>query len=126
MRRPRTKGYVMILALLILSLAGMAVIILNLGTISILYESNRAYYEACSRNLAASGYAWAQRAAGIKGEDWPEGVTGIDVDSMKIPQGGMSVRAVEPNEPGLIVEIDTLCGPGTMTLRRHYTYRIKD
>ena len=126
MRPCRSKGFIMILAILILSLAGMTVILVNLGTISIFYESKRAYYEACSRNLTASGYAWAQQAAGVQGEDLPEDVISIDVDSMKIPQGGLSVGVVDPNKPGLTIEITTICGQGTMMLRRSDTYQIKD
>ncbi|MCP4709463.1 MAG: hypothetical protein GY869_12620 [Planctomycetes bacterium] len=126
MKRCRSKGYVMMLAILILSLAGMAVIIVNMGTISILYESRRAYFEACSRNLAASGRAWACEAAGIEGKDLPAGVTEINVDSMKIPQGSLSVEVIAPNEPGLAIEISTVCGRGDTTLRRRHTYQVKD
>jgi len=126
MRRCRSKGYIMIFVILIMSLMGMAIIILNMSVISILQESRRVYIEACSRNLAASGYAWAQQTASVQGEDFPEGMIDIDVDSMKIPQGGLSVLVVEPNEPGLTVEISTLCGQGAMIQRRGYTYQIKD
>ena len=126
MRRCRSKGYILILAILIVSLAGMTVIILNLSVMSILYESKRAYYEACSRNLAASGYAWARQAAEVQSEDFPEGLIRIDIDSMKIPQGSLSVEDVESDESGLTIEITTVCGQGTMMLRRSHTYQIKD
>ena len=63
MKHTKPIGYVMILTLVMITLAGMALIILNMGAKILLSESKLAYLEACDRNLAASGYAWANYMA---------------------------------------------------------------
>jgi hypothetical protein len=124
MRRFQKKGYIMILALLMMTLTGMAIIILNLGIKSILYESNRVYFEACSRNLNTSGYAWAQQAAVLQSADLSTEITNFDIEAMNIPRGSLSVQVVDPNAPGIIIEITTTCGQGTMMLRRSQSYLV--
>ena len=61
MKNSRRKGVALILAIIAMAIIGLEMHVLSSGSSTMLFQSDRAYLEACKRNLITSGLAWAKR-----------------------------------------------------------------
>ncbi|KPK76105.1 MAG: hypothetical protein AMJ79_08280 [Phycisphaerae bacterium SM23_30] len=124
-RHVRRKGFVTILALMLITLVGGAMLILSHGANTLAFETNRAYYQACERNLAASGFAWAGYQNVHKKTELPTQPIELDVELLQIPQGSLTVSFAHLDTDDPSVEVKTTCGRETNLLKRLREYSLK-
>jgi hypothetical protein len=91
MKRKKNNGFV--LMFVITTLVLMVAMIAVLGNMSraFVLETNTTYLEACSRNLSASGLAWAKYAIKNKNPTLSDGRIPLDVNDMKMPHATLSL-----------------------------------
>jgi hypothetical protein len=118
MTRPRATGFVLVLVIAVIALTGTALLVLTIATNTMIFESRRMYLDACSRNLSASGLAWAGRNVPqidpkrlAKGKKLP-------TDAMEIPGGELKVATGKTDGKRVEVRISTVCSSGRHTVRR--------
>jgi hypothetical protein len=61
MKKPRKKGFALVLVITAMAVIGLEMYVLTGGSNTMLFQSDTAYLEACKRNLITSGLAWAKR-----------------------------------------------------------------
>lgn len=120
----KKTGSVLMMALLALALVSVALVVLSSASNTLLFESKQAYLHACNRNLAASGAAWARRAAAQTPADRFGQARKLSVDGLEIPGGGLTVSLGKPAENRIEVQITTVCRPGGRAVRRELTCTI--
>ena len=122
MKRARRNGFTILLALMCLSLVGAAVVILAATSRDLLFESDRAYVEAYSRNLTASALTWAD-VNRKKIEDMSEGKElRLDVEGLDIPDASLRLAPLQVTDEGVKVGIAIECRRNKTDLKRSNTY----
>ena len=125
MKYARPKGFVVIMTLSLVTLLGGALLIMTLSSKTLAFDANWAYYQACERNLAASGFAWADYQVLHLDKVLTVEPLNLDIESMQIPQGGLTISLADPNIAELTVEVKTTCGRESMLLHRVHKYSLK-
>ena len=122
----RNTGFAVVLALLAVTVVGASLVLLTGTSRALLFGSKQMYLDACNRNLAASGLAWArQNAPGTTGQ--PAAPTRkLPVDALDIPGGELTVAVDRPQGEPSKVTITTACRPGRVTIRREMVCAISD
>jgi hypothetical protein len=77
----------------ITTLVLMGAMLAVLGSMSqkFVFETNQAYLDMCSRNLSASGLAWAKHTMKNKSLTFSDGRISLDVNDMKMPHATLSL-----------------------------------
>ena len=119
----RQNGFVLILVIMAVAAIGAEMFILTDIAKTMLFESNTAYLEACSRNLAASGLAWAERNSKNETKEIVDKTIKLDVTNMDIRGAALSVIIGTPRDKEVEVQINTFCNRGRRTLSRSGKYR---
>jgi hypothetical protein len=91
MNRKKHNGFVLIFVITTLVLMGAMIALLGSMSQKFVFETNQAYLEACSRNLSASGLAWAKYALKNKNQSLSIGRIPLDVNDMKMPHATLSL-----------------------------------
>ena len=117
----KKTGSMLVMALVAIALVSAALIVLSGASKTLLFESSQAYLHACNRNLAASGAAWARRAAARTAADRFGQARKLSVDGLEIPGGGLTVSLGKPDGNRIEVQITTVCRPGRRAVRRELT-----
>lgn len=125
MKHPRQNGFVLILVVVAIALIGAEMIVLTGSANMILFQSDTAYLQACERNLATSGLAWAKRNIKGEGKETFDRPVELDVSSMSIHGATLSVNIVTPKDEEAEVQINTSCSHERRTLRHSDKYRIR-
>lgn len=116
MKPGRQKAFAIVMVIAIMTMVSTAVLILADVSGSLLLDSNRAYVEASSRNLSASGLAWLRHnRTRISDQDLAKGVD-LDVTGFQ----GSQLR-VEMTDAGQC-RITTACRSGSMTSKGVNTF----
>ncbi|HUW20390.1 MAG TPA: hypothetical protein VMW16_13920 [Sedimentisphaerales bacterium] len=124
MKKPRQKGFVLILVVTAIGLAGMEMFVLTGMSNAMLFESDAAYLRACERNLTASGLAWAKLNIKSQNKEAFGKTKELDVAEMNIQGGGLSITIGAPSDREAEVEISTVCTRARQTFRHSGKYRI--
>lgn len=111
MNAAKRQGYTILLVLAVLSLVGAALLVLADTSDSLALDGNRAYTDACKRNLTASGLAWLARHGSRRPKD--DLAKGIDLDVKNLRQGRLRVAVTADGQS----RITTECRSGRMVLK---------
>ncbi len=82
MKKPRQKGFVLILVITAMAIIGLEMYVLAGGANTMLFQSDMAYLKACERNLVTSGLAWAKQNIRNKSRETFEKTVELDVGKM--------------------------------------------
>ncbi len=82
MKKPRQKGFVLILVITAMAIIGLEMYVLAGGANTMLFQSDTAYLKACERNLITSGLAWAKQNIRNNSRETFEKTVELDVSKM--------------------------------------------
>jgi hypothetical protein len=124
-RGRRRGGFVLILVVTAIAVMGTMMFALTGLSNTMLFESDTAYLEACERDLAASGLAWAKWDIRSRRREVSEAAIELDVADMGIDGASLSVTVGVPMGQGAEVQVKSQCSCRRRILRRSEKYRIK-
>ena len=125
MKKTRQKGAALVLAITAMAIIGLEMHVLSSGANTMLFQSNRAYLEACKRNLITSGMAWAkQNIKNNKTENFEKNVE-LDIGSLNIKDSSLIVTISIPTDEEPQAQINVSCSRSRQTLKSNEKYKIK-
>ncbi len=139
MKKPRQKGFVLILVITAMAIIGLEMYVLTGGANTMLFQSDTAYLKACERNLVTSGLAWAKQNIRNKSRETFEKTVELDVSKMpsnagfrlKPAVGGIrgstlivTIRGLPTGEEPQ-AQINTRVSRGRRTFRGDGKYKIR-
>ena len=139
MKKPRQKGFVLILVITAMAIIGLEMYVLTGGANTMLFQSDTAYLKACERNLVTSGLAWAKQNIRNNSRETFEKTVELDVSKMpsnagfrlKPAVGGIrgstlivTIRGLPTGEEPQ-AQINTRVSRGRRTFRGDGKYKIR-
>jgi len=125
MKKIRQKGAALVLAITAMAIIGLEMHVLASGANTMLFQSDRAYLEACKRNLITSGLAWAkQNIKNNKTENFEKSVE-LDVGSLNMKDSSLIVTISTPTGEEPQAQINVSCSRSRQTLKSDEKYKIK-
>ena len=124
MSKIRQNGFVLILVIMVMAVIGLVMFVLAGIANTMQFQSHTAYLQACERNLAASGLAWAKQNARNMSGETSDKMVQLDVTEMDIRGSALEVMIDAPAGRQRKVRIKTSCSRGRQTLRGDATYMI--
>ena len=125
MKKRRQNGFVLILVIIAIAVIGTQMFVLTGIANTMLFESNTAYLQACERNLAASGLAWAERNIKNQSRETFNKTIELDVTNMDIRNPALTVNIGTTKDKKAEVQINTSCTRRKRTIRHDDKYRIE-
>jgi len=125
MKKPRQKGFVLILVITAMAIIGLEMHVLTSGANTMLFQSDTAYLEACKRNLITSGLAWAKQNIRNKSRETFEKTVELDVGKMNIRGSTLIVTISIPTGEEPQAQINASCSRGRRTFRGDGKYKIR-
>ncbi len=125
MKKPRQKGFVLILVITAMAIIGLEMYVLTGGANTMLFQSDTAYLQACERNLVASGLAWAKQQIKSQSKENLDRTIRLDVTETDIRGSTLAVFIRIPTDQEPEVQINTSCSRARRTLRHDNKYRIE-
>jgi len=125
MKKTRQKGFALVLVITALAIIGLEMHVLSSGANTMLYQSNRAYLEACKRNLITSGQAWAKRNIRNNSIDTFEKTVVLDIDKLNIKDSSLTVTISVPTNKEPQAQINVSCSRSRQTFKSDMIYQIK-
>ena len=117
MKRANNKGFVMLYVVMILSLIGLAMVLLSYSSKIMAFESSTAYLEASSRNLMLSGFVWANHNMGRLSQAGDNGIE-LDISGLKIPRSSCGLNILKAESSNIEIEVMVSCVHGRRQLER--------
>lgn len=121
--RRRRSGFILVLVVTALALAGAVMFILTGGANVMLFHADTAYLRAVEDNLTASGLAWAR--ARIAAGNLPSEPVALDVSTLGPPETRLVVHIVEVQGTHARIRLETSCRKGRRTLDSSREYAIE-
>ena len=125
MKHKRQKGAALVLAITAMAIIGLEMHVLSSGTNTMLYQSDRAYLEACKRNLVISGLAWAKRNLQNNNVETFGKRVELDVGNLSIKDSSLIVTINIPNNEEPQAQINVSCSRSRRTIRSDKKYQIR-
>ena len=125
MKNSRQKGAALVLAITAMAIIGIEMHVLSSGANTMLFQSDRAYLEACKRNLITSGLAWAKRNIQNNSTENFEKSIELDVDKLNISESSLIVTITIPTIKKPQAQINVSCSRKRRTLRSDEKYQIR-
>jgi type II secretory pathway component PulK len=138
MKKPRQKGFALVLVITAMAIIGLEMHVLTSGANTMLFQADTAYLEACKRNLITSGLAWAKRNIRNNNRDTFEKTVELDVSKMpgnawfrlKPAVGGIRgssliVTISIPTDEEPQAQINVSCSRGRRTFRDDGKHKIR-
>ncbi len=125
MKKPRQKGFVLILVITAMAIIGLEMYVLTGGANTMLFQSDTAYLKACERNLVTSGLAWAKQNIRNKSRETFEKTVELDVSKMNIRGSTLIVTISIPTGEEPQAQINASCSRGRRTFRGDGKYKIR-
>ena len=125
MKKPRQKGFVLILVITAMAVIGATMLVLSTGANTMVFQSNTAYLQACQRNLVASGLAWAKQQIKSQSKENLDRTIRLDVTETDIRGSTLAVFIRIPTDKEPEVQINASCSRARRTLRHDDKYRIE-
>ena len=125
MNKPRKNGFVLVLVITAISIIGLEMHVLSSGANTMLYQSDRAYLEACKRNLITSGLAWAKRNIQNNSTENFEKSVELDVGKLNISDSSLIVTIRTPTNEEPQAQINVSCTRNRRALKSDKTYKIR-
>ena len=125
MKQTRQKGVALVLVIVAMAIIGLEMHVLSSGANTMLFQSDRAYLEACKRNLITSGLAWAkQNIRNNKKETFEKSVE-LDVGKLNIKDSTLIVTISVPTKKEPQAQINASCSRSRRTLKSDEKYQIR-
>jgi hypothetical protein len=125
MKNTRPKGAALVLAITAMAIIGLEMHVLSSGANTMLFQSDRAYLEACNRNLITSGLAWAKGNIQNNNIDTFEKSVELDVGKFNIKDSSLIVTITIPTNKEPQAQINASCSRSRQTLKSNEKYQIK-
>jgi len=125
MKKPRQKGFVLILVITAMAIIGLEMYVLTGGAKTMLFQSDTAYLQACERNLVTSGLAWAKQQIKSQSKENLDRTIRLDVTETDIRGSTLAVFIRIPTDQEPEVRINASCSRARRTLRHDNKYRIE-
>ncbi|MHC4067964.1 MAG: hypothetical protein ACYS18_00405 [Planctomycetota bacterium] len=125
MKKRRQNGFMLLAIIGVLAAVGIGMYVLIGGSNALLFQSNRAYLQACEANLTASGLVWAEKNIKAGDEEIFDKSIELDISDMKIGRGSLNVNVSRPANKSPEVQIHSSCSRGRQTLSRRDNYKIE-
>lgn len=124
MKKTRQKGFVLALVIMVVAIIGIEMFVLAGIANTMQFQSQRAYLQACERNLLASGLAWARQNLPDKAGESSAKTVQLNVSEMSIRAAALDVTIRVGEEKEADVLVNTSCSRGRQTLKTSGTYKI--
>ncbi len=125
MKKTRQKGFALVLVITAMAIIGLEMHVLSSGANTMLYQSDRAYLEACKRNLITSGQAWAKRNIRNNNTEILEKSVELDVGKLNIKDSSLIVTISVPTNKEPQAQINVSCSRSRQTFKSDEKYQIK-
>jgi hypothetical protein len=125
MKNTRQKGAALVLAITAMAIIGLEMHVLSSGSSTMLFQSDRAYLEACKRNLIISGLAWAKRNIQNNNVENFEKSVELNVDNLNTKNSSLIVTINIPTNEEPQAQINVSCSRSRRTLRSNEKYKIR-
>ena len=121
----KQKGAALVLAITAIAIVGIEMHILSSGSNTMLYQADRAYLEACERNLVMSGLAWAKQNIQSNNRDNFQKNIEMDVSNLNLSNSSMTVKINTPSNESPQAQIIVSCSRSRRTIKSDEIYQIK-
>ena len=132
MKKPRKKGFALVLVITAMAIIGLEMHVLTSGANTMLFQADTAYLEACKRNLITSGLAWAKRNIRNNNKETFEKAVELDVSkifygsgSRRIRDASLIVTISTPTDKAPQAQINVSCSRGRRTFRGDDKHKIR-
>jgi len=125
MKNTRRKGAALVLAITAMAIIGLEMHVLSSGSNTMLFQSDRAYLEACKRNLVTSGLAWAKRNIQNNSTETFEKSIELDVGKLNINDSSLIVTINIPANKEPQAQINVSCSRSRRTVKSDEKYKIR-
>ncbi len=125
MNHSRQKGAALVLAITAMAIIGLEMHVLSSGSNTMLFQSDRAYLEACKRNLITSGLAWAKRNIQNNNKEAFEKSVELNTDALNIKESNLVVTITIPTIEKPQAQINVSCSRSRQTFKSDKKYQIK-
>jgi len=125
MKNSRRKGAALVLAITAMAIIGLEMHVLSSGSNIMLFQSDRAYLEACKRNLITSGLAWAKRNIRNNSTETFEKSTELSAGRLNIKDSSLIVTISIPTNKEPQAQINVSCSRSRRTLKSDEKYQIR-
>ena len=125
MKKPRQKGFALVLVITAMAIIGLEMHVLTSGANTMLFQADTAYLEACKRNLITSGLAWAKRNIRNNNKETFEKAVELDVSKMNIRGSSLIVTISIPTDKEPQAQINVSCSRGRRTFRDDDKHKIR-
>lgn len=117
MRPSRTRGFSLLIVIMLLTAMGAALVLMSQGSNDMLFDLQRMQRLATERNLRASAMAWAARHAPRASAETPT-ARSLDVEAFETPGAGLRVTLASTGPGQVQVTIETSCPMRGRTVKR--------
>lgn len=125
MNRCDRKGFITIVMVSLLALLPVALMVMSRSTISLSTELRESRLEAQSRDVLASGLAWArQNVEKLSGYEMNEEVS-LDVSSLAVKDGKCKIAVMSVKEGAVEIEVGVHFTRGERDIKRTMRYSIE-
>ena len=126
MKKPRQKGFALVLVITAMAVIGLEMYVLTGGSNIMLFQSDTAYLEACKRNLITSGLAWAKLNVRNNNKETFEKTVELDVSKMNIHDASLivTIRGL-PTDEEPQAQINVSCSRSRRTFKADDKYNIR-
>ena len=125
MKKTRQKGFALVLVITAMAIIGLEMHVLSSGANTMLYQSDRAYLEACKRNLITSGQVWAKRNIRNNNTEILEKSVELDVGKLNIKDSSLIVTISVPTNKEPLAQINVSCSRSRQTFKSDEKYQIR-
>ncbi len=125
MNHSRQKGAALVLAITAMAIVGLEMHVLSSGSNTMLFQSDRAYLEACKRNLITSGLAWAKRNIQNNSTETFEKSVELNVGKLNIKDSSLIVTIRIPTNEEPQAQINVSCSRSRRTLKSDKKYQVR-
>ena len=125
MKRAANNGFILLYVLLILSLIGLAMVLLSYSSKIMAFESSTAALEANCRNIMASSLTWAGQNRQRLLQLGQDATVQLDISSLGISRSTCRIAVKKIEARRLRIEITVSCIRGRRRLVRNTGYTIR-
>ena len=122
MRRVKQNGFILIIVVFILSLVGLAMILLSSSSTIMAFGSSTAALEANCQNIMVSSMTWAEQNRERLLQLGQDATVQLDISSLGISRSACQIAVKKIEDRGLEIEITVSCIQGKRRLVRDAGY----
>lgn len=109
MKHTKNNGFVFLMAILTIPLVGAAMFLMIVGSRTVTADADRAYLNACNRNLIDSALTLLNHAPQNALPQLPDRTIALDIDALQILSAQLTLTFPEPNAPTDPIILKSTC-----------------